>query len=96
MNAKVAQSTPAVLGSLVQGLWLLDACHPAATNLTRRKARTDFGAMGIVFLGLGVDALSCEVCPRRRADLFGPMAPGVAFAWRHVAYPAPFSMHWSQ
>ena len=37
----------------VQGLWLLDARHPAATNLTRRKARADFGAMGIVRYGRG-------------------------------------------
>jgi hypothetical protein len=32
----------------VEGLWLLDGCLPAATNLTRRKARAVCGAMGIV------------------------------------------------
>ena len=38
----------------VQGLWLLDARHPAATNLTRRKARVDFGAMWIVRYDRGI------------------------------------------
>lgn len=36
-------------GNFVEGLWLLSSRDAAATNLTRRKARAAFSAMGILY-----------------------------------------------
>jgi hypothetical protein len=70
-------------GSFVEGLWLLDARHSAATTLTRRKARADFGAMGIVvqvFGGRCAELRAPDGGQRGSVDFRSPLSPpGVSF-----------------